>query len=141
MDQTTLTILLPLLPLAGVMLGAFLQSFLQLKRERITQKQTLKIKAYTDYLQAAASLSSRDVNKHGEARTLLTDARLRILIYGSLKVITNMAAFDRTGSDLTSTEGMNTFLPVISSMREGDSKEKIKKEDMTRILFARDTLE
>jgi hypothetical protein len=135
------TLLLAVLPLAGVGLGAFLQSFLQLRKERATQKQTLKIKAYTDYLQAAAALSSRDATKHSEARVSLTDAKLRILIYGSLKVITNIAAFDRTGSDLASPDGMNTFLPVISSMREDGSKEKIKKEDMTRILFGRDALE
>lgn len=129
-----------LLAFAGVVLGAFLQSILHLRRERATQKQTLKIKAYTDYLQAAAALSNKDITKHGEARTLLTDARLRILIYGSLKVIANIAAFDRTGSDLTSPEGMKTFLPIISSMREGDLKDKIKKEDMIRILFGRDNL-
>jgi len=137
MNQTALTILLPL---AGVIVGAFLQSILQLRRERVSQKQTLKVKAYTDYLQSAAALSSKDVSKHNEARTLLTDARLRILIYGSAKVIENIATFDRTGAHLHTTEGMKTFLPVILSMREGSSKEKIKKEDMLRILFNLDSL-
>ena len=99
MSQTTLTILLPLLPLVGVTLGAFLQSILQLKRERVTQKQTLKIKAYADYLQAASTLSSKDATKHNEARVLLIDAKLRMLLYGNIKVITNIAVFDRTGSN------------------------------------------
>lgn len=125
--------------LAGVILGALLQSFLQLRKDRITQKQTLKIKAYTDYMQAAAVLSNPDITKHAEARTLLTDARLRILLYGSPKVIESVAAFDRTGADLRSHEGMITFVPVIYSMRDGDQKQ-IKREDVTRILFARDTL-
>jgi len=135
------TLLFAVLPLAGVALGALLQSFLQVKRERVTQKQTLKIKAYTDYLQAAAALSNKDNGKHTEARTLLTDARLRILIYGSSKVIEDIAIFDRTGAHLHTIEGMRTFLPVIVSMRESSSKEKIKKEDMTRILFGLDALE
>jgi len=125
--------------LAGVILGALLQSFLQLRKDRITQKQTLKIKAYTDYMQAAAALSSKDITKHPEARTLLTDARLRILLYGSSKVIANMATFDRAGADLTTQEGMKAFIPVIYSMREGDGKQ-IKQDDVTRVLFGRDTL-
>ena len=137
MNQTILTILLPL---AGVIVGAFLQSILHLRRERVTQKQTLKIKAYTDYLQAAAILSNKDISKHTEARTLLTDARLRILIYGSSKVIEHIAIFDRTGAHLETLEGMRTFLPVITLMREDNLKDKIKEKDLVRILFGRDTL-
>jgi hypothetical protein len=140
MNQTTLAILLPLLPLAGVVLGAFLQSFLQVKRERVSQKQNLKIKAYTDYLQAASILSNGDPTKRVEAKVLLTDARLRILIYGSLKVIESIATFDRTGSNLDTPEGMKTFLPIISAMREDGSGDEIKKEDLTQILFRRDQL-
>ncbi len=105
----------------------FLQSILQLRSERVTQKQTLKIKAYTDYLQSAAALSSKDVSKQNEARTLLTDARLRILIYGSAKVIENIAIFDRTGAHLHATEGMKTFLPVII-----DARRQLKREDQKR---------
>ena len=140
MDQTTLTILLALLPLAGGIVGAFVQSFLHSRREQSNQQQTLKIKAYTDFLQAAAALSGKDGSKHNEARTLLTDARLRILIYGSQEVISNIAIFDRTGSRANTPEGRNTFLPIISSMRSEDSKGKIKKEDMLRILFGEETL-
>ena len=130
-----------LIAIAGVVLGAFLQSMLQLRRERVTQKQTAKIKAYTDYLQAAATLSNKDVTKHVEARTLLTDARLRLLIYGSSKLIEHIAIFDRTGANLHTMEGMKTFLPVITLMRDDNVKNKIKKEDMIRVLFGRDTLE
>lgn len=130
-----------LIAIAGVVLGAFLQSMLQLRRERVTQKQTLKIKAYTDYLQAAAALSSKDATKHVEARTLLTDARLRLLIYGSSKLVEYIAIFDRTGAHLHTVEGMRAFLPVITLMRNDNVKDKIKKEDMIRVLFGRDTLE
>jgi len=130
-----------LLAFAGVVLGAFLQYILQLRKERTTQKQTLKIKAYTDYLQAAAVLSNKDVAKHVEARTLLTDARLRLLIYGSSKLIEHIAIFDRTGANLNTMEGMKTFLPVITLMRDDNIKDVIKKEDMIRVLFGRDTLD
>ena len=131
------TLLLAVLPLAGVALGAFLQS----KRDLSNQKKTLKIKAYTDYLQAAAALSNKDTGKHDEARTLLTDARLRILIYGSSKIVGHIATFDRTGANLHTIEGMRTFLPVMTLMREDNLNDKIKKEDMTRILFGQDTLD
>jgi hypothetical protein len=138
MNQTTLTILLPL---AGIVVGAILQSFLQIRRERASHKQVLKIKAYTDYLQAAATLSSKDTSKHIDARTLLSDARLRILIYGSSKLVEHIAIFDRTGASLHTMEGMRTFLPVITLMREDNLKDKIKEKDLIRILFGRDTLE
>jgi hypothetical protein len=62
------------------------------------------------------------------------------LIYGSLKVIESIAAFDRTGSNLDTPEGMKTFLPIISAMREDGSGDEIKKEDLTQILFRRDQL-
>ncbi len=129
-----------LIAIAGIVLGAFLQSMLQLRRERVSQKQTLKIKAYTDYLQAAATLSNKDTSKHIEARTLLTDARLRLLIYGSSKLVEHIAIFDRTGANLQTIEGMRTFLPVITLMRDDNIKDKIKREDMIRVLFGRDTL-
>lgn len=128
------TVLLGLLPLAGVILGAFLQS----TRERKNQKKALKIKAYADYLQAAATLSSKDQSKHIDARVLLTDAKIRIAIYGSKKVITNIAAFDRMGSSLTNADGMNSFLKITSAMRSEDTKEEIKKSDMAQLIFGRD---
>lgn len=138
MNQTLLTIFLPFV---GVIVGAFLQSILHSRRERATQKQLLKIKAYTDYLQAVAALSGRDTSKHNEARTLLSEARLKMLIYGSSKLIGYIAIFDRTGAQLHTTEGMKTFLPVMMMMRDENVKDKIKKEDMVRILFGQDSLD
>ena len=128
------TVLLALLPLAGVILGAFLQS----TRESKNQKKALKIKAYTDYLQAAATLSSKDQSKHVDARVLLTDAKIRIAIYGSKEVITNIAAFDRMGSFLTNADGMNAFMKITSAMRAEDTKDEIEKADMAQLIFGRD---
>lgn len=131
MDQT---ILLALLPLAGVILGAFLQS----TREKKNQKKALKIKSYTDYLQAAATLSSKDQSKHVDARVLLTDAKIRIAIYGSKEVISHIAAFDRMGSSLVNDQGMNAFMKITSAMRSEDTKDEIKKADMAQLIFGRD---
>jgi hypothetical protein len=141
MDQATLTILLPLLSLVGVIVGAFLQSFFQLRRERATQKQALKIKAYTDYLQAVSTLSGKVVERHNEARIALTDAKMRILIYGSKDVITNIAMLDRVGSNLRSSEGANAFVSVTSAMRGDSDQSTVTREDITQILFSRDSLE
>lgn len=128
------TVLLALLPLAGVVIGAFLQS----TRERKNQKKALKIKAYTDYLQAAATLSSKDQSKHIDARVLLTDAKIRIAIYGSKEVITNIAAFDRSGASLINADGMNSFLKITSAMRSEEINDQIKKADMGQLIFGRD---
>jgi hypothetical protein len=130
-----------LIAFGGVVLGALLQSFLQLRKDKITQKQTLKVKAYTDYLQAASTLSGSIASKHDEARILLTDAKMRILIYGSPRVISDVAAFDRSGSNLKSLEGAKMFVSITSSMREDGLQQKIRKEDITQILFSRDTLD
>jgi hypothetical protein len=140
MNQTTLTILLPLLSFTGVVIGAFLQSFLQLRREKVTQKQTLKIKAYTDYLHAVSTLSG-NLDKHDEARIQLTDAKMRILIYGSPRVIENIAALDRIGSNLRSVDGAKAFVLVTSAMREDGAQQKVRREDISQILFSRDTLD
>jgi hypothetical protein len=132
------TLLLPLLPLVGVIIGAALQSILQSKREQRTQKRILKVKAYSDYLQACARLASKDVEKHSEAKIFLADAKARIAIYGTQNVIANIAEFDRKGARLDTQESMELFLKITLSMREEDQNQKIKREDMARLLFGVD---
>jgi len=78
-------------------------------------------------LQAASTLSGSITTKHDEARILLTDAKMRMLIYGSAKVISDVAAFDRSGSNLKSLEGAKMFVSITSSMREDGLQQKIRK--------------
>ena len=131
MDQT---LLLAVLPLAGVALGAFLQS----KRELKNQKKALKIKAYTDYLQACAQMANTDVGKHSDARISLADAKARIAIYGNGLVIKEIAEFDRHGARVDSPEDMKRFLKITLSMRHAESHDKAKDEDIARLLFGID---
>lgn len=128
------TLLLAVLPLAGVALGAFLQT----RRELKNQKKTLKIKSYTDYLQACAQMASKDVGKHSDAKTALADAKARITIYGSAEVIKEIADFDRHGARVDSPEDMKRFLRITLSMRDAESKDKAKNEDIARLLFGVD---
>jgi len=128
------TLLLAILPLLGVALGAYLQS----KRESKNQKKALKIKAYTDYLQACAQLASRDVSKHSEAKISLADAKARIAIYGNGLVIKEIADFDRHGAKVDSPQDMKRFLKITLSMRHAESHDKAEDEDIARLLFGVD---
>jgi thiaminase len=123
--------LLASLPLIGVALGAFLQS----RREQRSQKNALKIKAYSDYLQACAQLSNKEVvAKHSEARVLLAESKARIIIYGSAKVIRNIAEFHRHGATTYSSEDLKRFIEIVLAMRE-DSNTKVSTDDIAQLLF------
>lgn len=128
------TILLAVLPLMGVALGALLQS----RRELRSQRNTHKIKAYSDYLQACAQLANKEVvGKHSDARVLLADAKARITIYGGTKVIKSIADFHRNGAHTYSGQDMKRFLSIVVSMRE-NSNVKADPEDIAQLLFERD---
>ncbi|GAA0894539.1 hypothetical protein GCM10009122_42200 [Fulvivirga kasyanovii] len=134
MDKT----LIALLPFFGVVTGAFLQYIFTNLRERQSQKKQLKIKAYADYALAAAELSSRDKNMHAMARVKLTDAKVRIAIYGSEQVVKYIADFDRNGANLANFEGKKRFIKIIKTMRAENKKDNVTHEDFAQVLFSSD---
>jgi hypothetical protein len=109
---------LAVLPLAGVVVGALLQSWLGEYAERHKQLELLKSEAYADYLKAVAA---RTLLRSDEERVTsfraLAEAKARIAVYGSDKVLRALARFDQAGAVLTDEHSAAEFVKLVSAMR------------------------
>ncbi len=127
------------LPFLGVVAGAILQYIFTNIREQKNQKQKLKTQAYVDFLKGVSGqmLDNPEQSKL-EYRTLLADAKMRISIYGSSKVIKSIADLTRSGAVLDTPERQRLFIQICQTMREESNKEPIPFLDTSQIIFNRD---
>jgi hypothetical protein len=107
-----------ILPLIGVAIGALLQHWLSRNAEARKQLELLRSQAYVDYLRAvakAAHASSSDAQRSALADA--ADAKARIAVYGSARVVQALAAFEQAGPTLDNPRSIACFLAVVSAMR------------------------
>jgi hypothetical protein len=104
------------LPLIGVAVGAVLQHWLSRNAEARKQLELLRSQAYVDYLRAvakAAHASSIDAQRSALADA--ADAKARIAVYGSARVVQALAAFEHAGPTLDNPRSISCFLAVVST--------------------------
>ncbi|EED8299352.1 TPA: hypothetical protein JEL52_003437 [Salmonella enterica subsp. enterica serovar Solt] len=97
--------LTPYLPLAGVVIGAYLQYVFTRQIEYKRSLREMKTKEYVDYLkgvceQAQLSLATDKITadtRLAEAFTKVADAKARICLYGSKQIIHAFAEFKKLG--------------------------------------------
>lgn len=136
MESTTNATLLAVLPVLGVAVGAVLQHWLSRSAENRKQLQALRRDAYVDYLRAATKVArAKDQAELWEAKTLLTDAKTRIAVYGEAVVVAALANSEAVGRPLSSPEARMPFLALIASMREVDVA---KPDDLQLVLLGPD---
>lgn len=78
------------------------------------------MQSYVDYLRAVsrfAQAAKTDPAKRLHILAEAADAKTRITIYGSRKIVELLASFERSGATLATEEGMKTFLLLVSRMR------------------------
>jgi hypothetical protein len=128
------TLITAFLAFFGVVIGAFLQHWFSRTSAKENNLREERQKAYSNLLQGVA-LQARSPGK--EALTILTDAKLKIAIYGSDIVIGRLAAYESAGAKLDSQNSIHAFLSLVQSMRSDSFKEKpgIDTEDLKIILF------
>ena len=107
------------LPVLGVIVGVVLQFLLGRTANRTKQMDDLRCGAYADYLKGVASaahLESQDELR--SAHRDIADAKARIAIYGSARVISALARFEEVGAVIAA-EGvqLDAFVTVVLSMR------------------------
>jgi hypothetical protein len=102
------------LPLVGVLVGAGLQYVFGRSLDIRRQVQASKATAYSDYLRAFATIATGGRSK--EALGQLADAKTRVCVYGSPKVISLLAEFERGGA--VSGENMPLVAALVVAMRE-----------------------
>jgi len=138
------TWIIAILPMVGVLLGATLQYWFSKTSERHKHYQALRTQAYIDFIRGVSNLAiaqrSNDKSKQIESLSSLTDAKIRIVIYGSKSVVNKLANFYRNGAILDNPESRNNFLNMCQAMRlEGFSKNQIVIDnDISQILFEQD---
>lgn len=130
-------------PVVGIVVGAALQYYVSRAFEERKMRRHLRTQTYADFLRGCAGLAiaqaDGDVTRMKEYRILLTDAKARITIYGSKKVILATAEFYRAGGRLDTREQMELYLSICEEMRkEGLPRESAEPMDMAQLLFGTD---
>lgn len=133
-------IIIYLFPVITLILGAFLQFMFSEKSDKRKQKYLLKTDAYTDFLSAIAGLANsqrcKHIDKEFEFNILLTNAKAKIAVYGSDKVISKIAEFYREGAKLNDANSIKIFISLISEMRNENHKNSNSKfNELSHLLF------
>jgi len=123
------------LALVGVMVGAGLQyassRALEGRKQLILQKSS----AYVDFFKSVALIA-----QHGPSRDLhamAADAKVRVCIYGSPKVIRILRDFEASGAVLNSSENYRLIAQLLREMRKdaGMNCKGITEDVLQRIVF------
>lgn len=127
--------------LLGVIAGASLQYLFARRTETYKQFQATKVLAYIDFVKAVANRTAAQrqnrEEKEFEAISLLTDAKVRIAVYGSNEVASSVGDFFRQHGSLSTPEAVEAFTKVIQTMRQqtvGDNH-KLTSEEIHNLLF------
>ena len=120
------------LPLIGVVIGGLMQYVLSRSTESSKQQILLQHQAYVDYLRAVVkSAFATSVELARLSLADAVDAKARLSIYGSDKVIASLARFERGGSVLDNSDSVDRFLEVVIAMRT----QAVSKADLKSILL------
>jgi|GEM_PF-1601764 len=141
MDTTVLTaIITAVITLISVAFGAILNYIFRKteKKENIYQDQ--KTSAYIDFIKSVAELSisrrEKQQSKIPDALIKLTEAKARILIYGSREVVQRMQEFAQY-SQIDTLDSKNCFSNIVLAMRNEtlENPESINIESIIQIIF------
>ena len=137
MTPTTQTLALAFLPLLFVAIGAALQYVFGRSLETRKQLVVQRAQAYADFFRGFAALAQ---SRSGDSLALVADAKTRICIYGSEKVVFALAAFERAGASTLTDEGAATIIDLMHAMRRdvAQSRVQVPKEDLSRVLLGPD---
>jgi len=109
------------LPMVGVVAGAVMQYLFQIRRETTKTYETQKTEAYLNYVRetcrAAVFNKQKTQPSYVEAVAALVDAKARVAMFGSEKVLSAVTAFTGGGGSFMTKEQCDRFTAVIQSMR------------------------
>lgn len=114
-------VIVGVLAFLGVVIGACLQYVFTRHIERQKHSQDLRSKAYMDYLKCVCELAQfRPKFGSQEQKELASrtgDAKARICLYGSNKVISAFSKFEQLGATMNTLEQRNAFTSMVAEMR------------------------
>ena len=127
MEESTKIILGAIISATILLLGAIIKYAFSRKSEQLKKKEELCVQAYVDFTRGVSGIAIAQGNSgnNEEYLTLLTDAKTRISIYGSVEVINAIADFWRLGPIFDTPERMKSYVNVIQLMRKENLKSEI----------------
>jgi hypothetical protein len=127
--------------LIGVTVGSLLHYSLS-RRSMLESRQSEQVsRAYSDYLLGVAGVAQAQRHKDDaglrESLRQLADAKTRIAVHGESQVIAIMAAFERLGPALATSEQRRAFVSIIHAMRKNGANHfaSISDRDILRVIF------
>lgn len=127
--------------LLGIIVGATLQFIYSRTSEIKKQQNQSRNQAYNDYLKCASNLAAaikfNNDTKRKELLSITADAKTRVCLYGSKKVIKYMSAFEYSGARIVSKQDADRFGLIVNAMREDTlgKGQKVLPENLFIILF------
>lgn len=129
--------------LAGVVVGAFLQSHFNRRNQKDTRLDEWRNSAYADFLNAVSLVAT--AQRHGkrdlvnEQLARLSDAKSRICVYGDKDVIHHIAEFWRHGATLQTESEILAFTQVCLAIRKSAGvSDSLQSPDISQLLFSID---
>ncbi len=125
-------LLIGVLPVLGVVVGAFLQYVMTRSKDREAHIATLRHETYSDYLRAVSAIA---IDRTPENVGQLVDAKSRMAIYASNAVIQRLAEFEISGATLADPRGREAFVSLAAQMRAEGSRKDSNPTSLSIILF------
>lgn len=123
-----------LLPMAGVIIGAILQFWLGRAAEHDKHINSLRAQAYSDYLRGVAMAAHLTSDEDlVTALRSVADAKARMVVYGTVEVISALARFEETGAVLTRPSSVAAFMALVGAMR--DQRNAVSEQELKRVLL------
>jgi hypothetical protein len=139
----------PFVSAAIAAIVALVVVFLSRRSETKKHLESLRTTAYVDFIRGIAGLAviyrrpidSQEVFLKGQDLTILvSDAKARIALYGSVRVVSSLAKFLRAGLVLNSPERFKDFTSICQQMRS-DTRPRpgaVSDHDVEFLLFGAD---
>lgn len=125
--------------LIGIIAGVTTQYILSFYSEKRKRNADLKMQAYIDFIRGVSELgierNRHDAKKHEEHLTKFLDAKSRIAIYGSNRVVASIAAFYKKGGKVTNEEERRLLMQIYQNMRGEYQGEEIKDTDLELLIY------
>lgn len=127
------SIIVAIVGISGIVLGATLQFLFGKSAEASKQFKLLQTQTYVDFLKGWSGMGRAqffgDKEREIEFTILLSEARAKISVYGSRRVVKTLAEFLDKYNENYSNEGKEAFALLIQIMRE----ESLSRKDFVSI--------
>lgn len=124
-----------LIGLAGVLVGALIQFYLNKRSSSEAHYLQLKSEACMEYLNAVATSTFRQE----EAQERIAAAKGRLCVVGDAAILERIVAVDHANPDLSDPNAQQTFIELVQEMRaRGIAVGEVTKDDIQVLLFGSD---